>query len=244
LGIAIEHRLGWRVTFGAITGIAVLALIALIQLFPDLPSTARSRLRDEVKGLFELPLLLSLGLSMVTSTSLFCLLTYVEAYLQNVTAVPASAIMSFLLVFGLGSTLGSTLGGHFGDRALLRTILIAIVGAGATQLLFNAAGQSMYVAVLVIFVWGVFSFALVPMLQTLVADHSPRAPTLASTLNHSAFNLGNALGAIIGATILSQTDNYRALPWAGLGVAALALGITLAFYRRLSVVPPVEALAS
>lgn len=241
LGIAIEQAFGWRVTFGAIAFISLIALTALISLFPQMPPVAQNRLADELKGLFELPLMLSLGLSMITSTSLFCLLTYVEPYLQEVTGVAPKAITSFLLVFGLGSTLGSTLGGYFGDRALLKTIMVAICGAGVTQIFFNVAGPHMYGAVLVIFIWGVFSFALVPLLQTLVADHSVRAPTLGSTLNHSAFNLGNALGAIIGGPLLTRTHDYKMLPLAGFSVAALALVVTAIFYKQLHIAPNADA---
>jgi DHA1 family inner membrane transport protein len=55
--------------------------------------------------------------------------------------------------------------------------------------------------------------------------HAGDAPTLASTLNHSAFNLGNALGAWVGAAALSYGQPIAHLPWTCMGLSAVALVI-------------------
>jgi MFS transporter, DHA1 family, inner membrane transport protein len=44
-------------------------------------------------------------------------------------------------------------------------------------------------------VWGAAAFALISPLQMSVVDAASDAPNLASTLNQSAFNLGNSIGA-------------------------------------------------
>ena len=64
-----------------------------------------------------------------------------------------------------------------------------------------------------VFVWGIAAFALVPPLQHRVVLEARDAPHLASTLNQSAFNLGDALGAALGAAMLA--------PRIGLPVAAV-----------------------
>jgi DHA1 family inner membrane transport protein len=46
-------------------------------------------------------------------------------------------------------------------------------------------------------------------------------PNLASTLNQSAFNVGNALGPTLGAAALALGFSYRALPWIGCVLALL-----------------------
>ena len=48
------------------------------------------------------------------------------------------------------------------------------------------------------------------------------ARNLASTVNQSAFNLGNALGAWIGAMLISGGVSYAMLPVASAILAALA----------------------
>ena len=74
-----------------------------------------------------------------------------------------------------------------------------------------------------VFLWGVVAFALVPALQHRVVVEGKEAPQLASTLTQSAFNLGDALGAALGAAILAQASSYTALPWVGATVLCVAL---------------------
>ncbi|MET0581722.1 MAG: MFS transporter, partial [Pseudoxanthomonas sp.] len=53
-----------------------------------------------------------------------------------------------------------------------------------------------------------------------------QAPLLASTLNQSAFNLGNAGGAWLGASLLSGGHGYPHLAIAAAAVTAVGLGLT------------------
>jgi len=75
--------------------------------------------------------------------------------------------------------------------------------------------------VVLMLLWTTLSFALVPLLQTLIVQDADAAPNLASTLNQGAFNLGNATGAWVGSGMLAAGAPLADLPWAG---AAITLG--------------------
>lgn len=53
------------------------------------------------------------------------------------------------------------------------------------------------------------------------------APGLASSVNMGAFNLGNALGAIAGATVLNIGLSYTAVSFSGAGLSLIALLLVL-----------------
>src|SRR4051812_49673083 len=74
-------------------------------------------------------------------------------------------------------------------------------------------------AVATVFAWGVATFALVPSLQARIMSVAADAPTLASSLNIGAFNLGNAAGAALGAGVIRMHLDY---PWLAVSGAALA----------------------
>lgn len=57
-----------------------------------------------------------------------------------------------------------------------------------------------------IFVFGLIGFSMSPSLQFKSMVISQDAPMLASTMNQSAFNIGNALGAFIGGIVVSQLE--------------------------------------
>ncbi|RIM66790.1 MFS transporter, partial [Staphylococcus arlettae] len=65
-----------------------------------------------------------------------------------------------------------------------------------------------------VFFFGLIGFSMSPSLQYKSTLISQEAPTLASTLNQSAFNLGNALGAFLGGVVVTN------LPIASLSLIA------------------------
>jgi DHA1 family inner membrane transport protein len=88
---------------------------------------------------------------------------------------------------------------------------------------------------IVVFFWGVATFATVPGLQVHVISRAQRAPVLASTLNIGAFNLGNAGGAWFGAKLLTKHVALRELPLSSAGwavAAACVAAVSLAYERR------------
>ena len=72
-------------------------------------------------------------------------------------------------------------------------------------------------AAVVLFLIGI-GFALVPALQARLMDVAPGAASLAGALNHSAFNLSNAIGAWTGGLAIAAGWG-----WASTGAVAAAL---------------------
>ncbi len=63
--------------------------------------------------------------------------------------------------------------------------------------------------------------ALGPALQIRLMDVAGDAQTLAAALNHSAFNMANALGAWLGGVTIAAGYGWESTGWVGL---LLALG--------------------
>jgi DHA1 family inner membrane transport protein len=74
-----------------------------------------------------------------------------------------------------------------------------------------------------IFLWGIASFALVPPLQVRVMSAAADAPNLASSMNIGAFNLGNAIGAALGGGVIAAGLSLPFVAIAG----AVASGVGL-----------------
>jgi DHA1 family inner membrane transport protein len=95
------------------------------------------------------------------------------------------------------------------------------------QAIFTWTSHSAIPAVITVMIWGALAFGVCSPLQMRVVDQGRAAPSLASTLNQSAFNLGNALGASFGGLMVSAGVGYARLPWLGSGLSALALVVVL-----------------
>lgn len=89
--------------------------------------------------------------------------------------------------------------------------------------LFPVLATTTLGAAVALIIWGAAAFAVVPPLQMRVMSVAHDAPGLASSVNIGAFNLGNALGAIAGASVLNMGLSYTAVSFTGAGLSALAL---------------------
>jgi DHA1 family inner membrane transport protein len=147
--------------------------------------------------------------------------TYIAPILQSATHVSDSVITLALVIYGVGLTIGNWLGGHFADRALHLTLVVVLASLTALLVLFAFTMRSPLPAVATVFAWGVATFALVPSLQTRIMSVAADAPTLASSLNIGAFNLGNAAGAALGGGVIRLDFGY---PWVAVAGAAMAAG--------------------
>jgi DHA1 family inner membrane transport protein len=67
--------------------------------------------------------------------------------------------------------------------------------------------------------------AIVPALQIRLMDVAAEAQTLAAALNHSAFNIANALGAWLGGVAIAGGLGWASTGWVGalLAVAGLLI---------------------
>ncbi|RZA27591.1 MAG: MFS transporter, partial [Proteobacteria bacterium] len=139
-----------------------------------------------------------------------------------------------LLLFGVGLTIGSMLGGRLADSRLLPSLLGMAIAVVLILALFTQTSGSLIPAAITLLAWGVFAFALCPILQLLIIDQAHEAPNLGSTLNQSAFNLGNAAGAWVGGLVVASGAPLVDLPWTGAitGLGTLALALVFIYWQR------------
>ncbi len=66
-------------------------------------------------------------------------------------------------------------------------------------------------------------FALVPALQVRLMNVAGEAQTLAAALNHSAFNISNAVGATLGGMSIAGGFGWSSTGWVGAALAVLGI---------------------
>ncbi len=120
---------------------------------------------------------------------------------------------------------------------------------GATKIFLAALAVIMFVlpfafsthtgAAFGLLFWGAAAFAIVPPVQMRVMLAASEAPGLASSINVGAFNLGNAVGAAIGAGVISMGLGYAFVSFAGGLLAAAGLLMVFAGRKTESAATPV-----
>ncbi|AKU97893.1 Putative transport protein [Labilithrix luteola] len=238
-----EH-LGWRASFW---GIAVLGLVTMAALRLSLPTLAApddGNVVAELRVLGRGKVLGALGLTVVGSSAMFTVFTYIAPILREVTHASLGFVTTMLVTYGVGLTVGNWLGGRFADRSVDRTLIATLSSLSAILVAFAIFMPHGGAVSVLMFLWGVASFALVPPLQVRVMTAAADAPNLASAVNIGAFNLGNALGAALGGGVIAAGFGYPSVALAGAATSSVGLVAVLVAAGRRVEVPNERPLAA
>jgi len=228
LGTLIGQLTGWRSTFLAVSALGVLALAAVAWLLPRCPPDVPAQQTDGLAALLRPRLWMALALTVFSFGGVFAAFTFITPMLQDVTGLSARAVAATLFLFGLGMTLGNLLGGKLADWKLLPALVVVLAGLAVVELGVALALPVPAAAVALVFLWGFGAFCAVPGLQTNVVNEAQGAEALASTLNVSAFNVGNAAGAWLGSALVAADVPLRLLPLYSAAAALLGTAIAAA----------------
>jgi DHA1 family inner membrane transport protein len=232
-GTALGQFAGWRVTFWAVTLIGVAALAGLYFLLPR--HEKREAPPAMLRELFALrgPVWLALGITVVSSASMFALFTYIAPILNGLTHVSPRGVTYTLFVMGIGLTAGNIIGGRLADWSVDGTLLGVFLGTAIVLGGLALVSNRLIPAEIGLFIWAAIAFGGVSALQIKAVYLGKDAPNLISTLNIAAFNGGNALGAWVGGMVIAYGPGLRGILPAAAGISLVAFALTL-----VSALPP------
>ncbi len=233
---------GWRAAFWAVTVLGLVATAIIVWLVPaDRDRTQATSLRKEMKVLSRPQVLLGLAMTVLGYAGVFAVFTYIQPILTQISGFSDAAVSPILLVFGVGFFIGNLLGGRLADKRLVPALLGTLLLLSIVLATMTFAMHYTWSAILFTGLLGAAAFATVAPLQMRVLQKAEGAgQNMASSLNIAAFNLGNAIGAWLGAIVIGSRLGLGAVG----AVAALVtlLGLAIAVYsvwldRRAAPVP-------
>lgn len=231
LGTWIGQVFGWRETFLVVSLLGLVAMVGSMLLVPgNLPKGAASSVREQLSVLTRKPLLLVYAKTALGYGGAFTAFTFLAPILQQVSGFSAGAVSLILLVYGVSVAVGNIWGGKLADRmGPLPALKLLFAGLAVVLLVLTFTAPHPVLAVLTVLVWGAFAFGNVPGLQVLVVKqaerHTPNAVDVASGLNIAAFNVGIALGSVVGGFVVEHLGLMHT-PWIGALIVLLAYGLT------------------
>ncbi|HIY24186.1 MAG TPA: MFS transporter [Candidatus Brachybacterium merdigallinarum] len=223
---ALGQNIGWRSAYVTVVVITAVTTIAIWRLVPE-PEGAGTTgsIRAELGALRRAQVWFALGIGSIGFGGMFAVYSYIGEIVPGVLGLAESAVPLALFVFGLGMTIGNILAGRLADRSLYGTIFLGLAGMAISLAVFALVAHQAIAGMVLLFVIAVTSQLLGPSLQMFLLDASPDAPSLAAALHHSALNIGNSLGAALGAAVLAAGWGLLAPAWTGVVLAVLGLGI-------------------
>jgi DHA1 family inner membrane transport protein len=225
-GSAIGLHFGWRVPFLAVAALGALAAIVLFLKLPDtrVAGERHATFREQVRELRHQEVWLSYLTIALVMIGALAFGTFQVPIMLNVTRLSPDIVPIYLLIGGLGSVLGIYLGGRGTDWKPMPTLLTVLLLQALFYFTMLFAMHDKVWMTVNLLGSSILGFAFSTPLQARVLTAAHSAPNLASSLISTAFNIGIAGGAFIGAMLLSSGVSYADIPAVGVVTSLLAAG--------------------
>ncbi|MEY4965557.1 MAG: hypothetical protein RL274_1140 [Pseudomonadota bacterium] len=220
LGMAI----GWRWCFAIVAVLSLLTATLVALYAPHQPPAKGASPLTELGALKNKQVWLTLAIGAVGFGGLFTVYTYLADTLLTVTQAPEALIPLVFAVFGSGMMTGLVVVPRFANLGLMNIAGWLLLWFSATLALYSFMTGNIWTITLAVFLIGLGG-AMGPVLQTRLMDVAGEAQTLAAALNHSAFNVANALGPLLGGIAIAHGLGLSSTGFVGAGLALAGLTI-------------------
>ena len=228
----IGQQFGWRSGFEFSTAIAIVTLIAILFFVPNISVPKTASIKNELAGLKNINMWLTLSVGAIGFGGMFSVYTYISPILTEYTQAKITVVPIALAIWGIGMVIGGLLTGHLADKNLNKTIAGVLISSSLTFILVSFFMSNIYTAMVGLFLIGMTVIGLSNTLQMRLMNVAGEAQGLAASLNHSAFNIANALGAYLGGWVLTHNLGWLAPIQIG---SLLSLGGLVIFFIAYSI---------
>lgn len=239
LGAWIGQHLSWRTPYVIISALTFGVATAAHALLPRIPgqATLGSGVKgaiDGIRSLFSVfenrPLALLYLAIILVNTGWFALYTYVAPFWTEISGVSAATVPTALLAYGIFSAIGGAAGGKLANGHATTTMLGSIVAQAILlgAMMFSTIAM---VSLVIAMLWGFAAWVFVAAVQVRVVKLAGAQSDIALSVAVSAFNVGNAVGALAGGAVVAHFGLVAA-PAAGAGFVLAGLVSAMFSGRR------------
>jgi DHA1 family inner membrane transport protein len=230
----LGQTFGWRVAFAGAAVLAAATAVSVLRVVPWAPADRAATFRRELTALRRPQVWLAVATGAIGGGGMFAVYSYISPILTDRSGIALGAVPLVLAVWGCGMVCGNLLAGRLMDWRPHRSMIGAFLAMAVIFGLFAFTSASPVAAPITVFFLGM-ALMLPTGLQMRLMEVAGDAQTLGAALNHSAFNIANALGAWLGGIVLAAGLGLTApmVVAVGLALAGLAIFIvSLAVERR------------
>lgn len=231
-GALLGNAFGWRSAFWALAIVTALAALLVALTVKPLPRTKDvppliTLVKEELRAFRYPRIWLALAITALFQGSVFAAFSYFGPLLTQTAGMDPAWVPAVLAAFGVGALIGVRVGGRLADRSLFGNMIGSLVALLASFVLLALVAQWWLPAVGAIVLVGLSGFSIAGALNARVFQVAGGAPTLAASVNTSAFNVGNAAGPALGAAALTLGLPVVTTVWIGAVLALLGLALAV-----------------
>lgn len=227
LGSIAGQLMGWRGPFWILAVLALLASIPIARFVPGGRSCSTIvPLRTQLTAITTGRLWVVMAACVLISCAVMSTYSFIAPLLTERSGLSSGMLPLGLAIFGVGAVTGTLGSGRFADRAPYVTALTGGTVVLIALTLLSVLSSFTVPSVILMALAGMAGLGTNPVLMSMAVRFAEGAPTLATSLCTSMFNLGTAIGSGVTAQAITASGPVS-IPVVG-AVFAVALLVPLA----------------
>ena len=235
LGTYLGKYFNWNVSFLMVGFVGILAVLSVKFWMPVLKQSSESSFVKELKIFKRLELWLIILLTTIGTGGFFAWYSYIAPLITDVAGHSADVVSYAMILAGLGMVIGNLIGAKLAEKLQpIVAVLLTLVFMSICLVINTYLASDKVMVLVMTFIIGMVTFCISTPISMAIINASKGSETLGSSLNQSAFNVGNAAGAYFAGLPIAMGYGYTAADWVGAAMAGL--GVIIAFgiiiYRK------------
>ncbi len=235
LGTWLGQNFDWSASFLAVGVVGLFAMASIKFWMPELPQASTEGIRKDLKVLKKAELWMVILLTTIGTGGFFAWYSYISPLITDVAGHPESIVSYAMIIAGLGMVVGNFVGAKLAEKfSPIYAVLIALTFM-VIALIANTYFAYDKIRVLVTtFLIPVIAFCVATPIQMAVINSAKGSEMLGSSLNQSAFNMGNASGAYLAGLPIAYGYGYASAELVGAAMAfcGILIGLGVIYLRR------------
>lgn len=234
LGTYLGHQFSWKLAFLIVGVIGILAMLSIYFWMPALPKSSKNGILKDLGLLKRTEPWLVIILTTIGTGGFFAWYSYIAPLITDVAGFQENHVGYILILAGVGMTVGNIIGAKVADRVSPIKAVIVFLSLIAVALVVNTmVAESKPALLIMTFIIGALAFSLASPIQMTMINSSKGSEMLGSSLNQSAFNMGNASGAYLAGLPIAMGYGFTSADLVGAGLALMGVGIAFSvIYHR------------
>ena len=228
IGTYLGHHLDWSFSFLMVGVIGLATLASIYFWMPGLPKSSRKGIGQDLQVFRRPELWAMIALTTIGTGGFFAWYSYIAPLITDVAGWPQNMVGYAMILAGLGMVVGNFLGARMAEKLSPLTAVATSLMVMITVLLINSfVAFNPYAAMALTFIIGVVAFTVATPIQMAIINTSKGSESLGSSMNQSAFNMGNASGAYFAGLPIAYGYGITAASLVGATMAAFGVTIAL-----------------
>lgn len=235
IGTYLGQQFSWSVSFYLVGFVGLLALSSIYLWMPKIEIEPTEKEAGVTKGLKNSELWALIALTTIGTGGFFAWYSYVAPLITDVAGLPEHFVSYAMMLAGLGMVFGNFVGAKMVELfAPLKAVIISLSIMSAILVINMFIATNPYLLMGMTFVIGAISFTVATPIQMAIINTSKGSEMLGSSMNQSAFNMGNASGAYLAGLPIAfgYSIVYSSLVGAILAFFGVAIAVGILIVRR------------